>query len=115
MHICPHCQKLGISSKPQPFNHRLADCRYCQQVSEVRTPRWTPLAIFVATALAILVVHTEMQAARYQSGWWIAATTIFWMASILYSFYLLIDSRTTYVKYEPKNPQPEEGKSWSPK
>ena len=58
MHICPHCQKLGISTYAaigDPFSRGLASCRYCNNVSKARRSKAfnfvAPAMIFTFMAL----------------------------------------------------------------
>ncbi len=97
MHICPHCQKLGISSFDAMggagFSRGLMSCRYCTNVSKRR-----PSILFYITVPITMVLFGAFIYALKPPF----AFIYFWFAWFSYLGLLILDRSIELDKYEPK-------------
>jgi hypothetical protein len=106
MHICPHCQKLGVSSFDAMggagFSRGLASCRYCHNVSKRRAQPLFYLSVPVGMLLFWALIYFGKPPIAF---------ALFWIAILMYLALLVADRCIELDKYQPpeKLPDPRAG------
>jgi hypothetical protein len=97
VHICPHCQRLGISTYAaiaDPFSRGLASCRYCHNVSKARRRVGAnfaaPVAIFAFMALAYFFPQSLQH----------MTVGLLWLAFLFFIAAIVSDRLTEFEKRE---------------
>jgi hypothetical protein len=102
MHICPHCQKLGISSFDAMggtgFSRGLVSCRYCHNVSKRRAG---PL-FYLGVPMGMIVFWAMV--------YFVNPPFVFvyiWFAFCGYCGLMIVDRSVELEKYEPRQKLPD--------
>ncbi|MEP7069274.1 MAG: hypothetical protein ABI789_08540 [Usitatibacter sp.] len=103
MHVCPHCQKLGISTYAaigDPFSRGLASCRYCHNISKRRRRPGANFAAPVAIFAFMALIYFFPQSLQHvQVG-------LLWFAFLILIAAIVSDRLTDFEreKSAPSNP-----------
>jgi hypothetical protein len=102
VHICPHCQKLGISSFDAMggagFSRGLVSCRYCHNVSKRRARPLFYLAMPTGLVLFWAMVYFGNPPFPF---------IYFWLAFFSYLGLLIADRCVELDKYQPREKLPD--------
>ncbi len=95
MHICPHCNKLGISTYAaigDPFSRGLVSCRYCTNVSKRRRSLLYPITMPITFLLFGVFVYLLRPPMEF---------VFFWLCMFSFVGLILVDRFTEFDKYQP--------------
>jgi hypothetical protein len=102
VHICPHCQKLGISTYAaiaDPFSRGLATCRYCHNVSKrVRRHGFNVVGPIMVVAFWALIHFFNPP----------VPAALFWFAFLAFGAFVIADRLTDFEKKEESNGNPND-------
>lgn len=101
MHLCPHCERLGISTYAaigDPFSRGLASCKYCNNVSRRRPSIARSIGGPVMAAAYVLVFFLPR----------ISAEQVFlWLAIVTFVGFVTIDRHVDFEKLSDSRDDPK--------
>ena len=92
MHLCPHCERLGISTYAaigDPFSRGLASCKYCNNVSKRRPSIARSIGGPVMAAAYVLVFFLPQTSIEQ---------TFLWLAIVTFVGFVTIDRQVDFEK-----------------